>query len=308
MNVMVTGGTGMVGKAIQKLRPNWIYLSSKECNLYEKDAFQWQITRYNPTHVIHLAARVGGVKGNTEFVGDFCMDNQVINNNVLLPCVLEPRIKKVVSLLSTCVYPNKNYVKYPLTEDQLHNGPPHYSNFGYAYAKRMIEIQSRAYNVQYGKNKFSCAIPNNIYGNHDNFDLENGHVIPAIIRKVYEAKQTGSPPAFWGNGTALREFTHSSDIARALIYMIETDAPNLMNIGTTEQLSIQSVVSGICDALEYTGTIEWDTSAPAGQYRKPSSNAKFLKENPSFTYTPFEEGIKEVCKWYKATYPNVRGF
>lgn len=307
MKVLVTGGSGMVGRALEKLRPEWTYLSSKDCNLLNHDDLSWQILKNNPTCIIHLAARVGGVKGNIEYVADFCIENQMINMHTLSSCNKEPRINKVVSLLSTCVYPNKKFVTYPLTEDQLHNGPPHYSNFGYAYAKRMLEVQSRAYNKQFNSNKFVCAIPNNIYGIHDNFDLEDGHVIPAIIRKIHTAKQTGIPPVFWGNGTALREFTYAPDIARALIYMAENDSSELLNIGTTSQLSIKTVVEKICDVLDYQGLLEWDLQKPNGQYRKPSSNTKFLEENPNFGYTKFDEGIREVCKWYEESYPNVRG-
>ena len=139
-----------------------------------------------------------------------------MNTNVL-ECAHEHGVEKVISFLSTCVYPNK--VIYPLTEDQIHNGPPHQSNFGYAYAKRMADIHSRTMRQQYGHD-YICAIPNNLYGPNDNFDLNNGHVIPAIIRKIHEAKNNGTVPVMWGSGAPLREFTFSNDIPKILLLLL----------------------------------------------------------------------------------------
>ena len=224
----------------------------------------------------------------------------------VLSSAKEHGVKKLVSLLSTCVYPDK--AKYPLTPDQFHNGAPHKSNFGYAYSKRMLDVYSRALRQQYGCN-FICAVPNNLYGIRDNFDLENGHVIPAIIRKVHDAKLKGRTPVFWGDGSALREFTYASDISRILLYLLANyDGEDPVNIGTTEERSIKSVVRTICSCLDYTGDVIWDESKPSGQARKPSSNQKLLDLGwNKKDYTSFEEGIRLTCDWYKENYPNVRG-
>ena len=305
--ILITGGTGMIGKAIKSIIPNAIYIGSDDFDLRNSMKVEEMFLRNRPRQVIHLAAKVGGVKGNSDYMADFFTENMLINTNVL-KFAAKFKVTKVVSLLSTCVYPDAQYVKYPLTEDQLHIGEPHKSNFGYAYAKRMLDVQSRAYNQQYGTN-FLCAIPNNIYGMHDNFDLENGHVLPALIRKFWEAKNDRTDVTLWGDGTPLREFTHAGDIARALLWMLwdvdSLDHP--LNIGNTEEQSIAAVAEKIKTAFDYTGNIVWDTDKPSGQLRKPSSNAEFLKRNTGFRYTEFDDNLLKTCEWFKTNYPYVRG-
>ena len=307
MRVLVTGGTGMVGSGFQNVESEheFILVGSSQYDLRSLHDTSKMVMDHNPDSIIHLAARVGGVKGNTDYVADFFTDNVQINTNVLKVAKVL-KIEKVVSLLSTCIYPDK--VTYPLTEDQIHNGPPHPSNYGYAYAKRMLDVHSRALRQQYGCN-FICAVPNNLYGLHDNFDLENGHVIPAIIRKVWEAKQDGSTPRFWGSGKPLREFTYASDIAKILVHLLDNyDGSDPVNIGKTGEFSIRSIVDYVCQLLEYEGRVDWDVSKPEGQFKKPSSNQRLLglgwnHEN----YTSMESGLEMTCKWFKNEYPNVRG-
>lgn len=305
----------MVGRAIQKILPpneHTVYLGTNDCNLLGQHRVYRLFNKFQPTHVIHLAAKVGGVHSNQKYVADFFEQNIQINTNILK--VAKDFNCKVVSLLSTCVYPDAQYIDYPLTEDKLHLGPPHYSNYGYAYAKRMIEVQTRAYNEQYGTN-FYCAIPNNIFGEHDNFHLEDGHVIPAIIRKIYESTRiTKQPPRFWGNGTPLREFTCADDIAKALVFILtsDDDIPTTMNIGNTQEISIDRVVKLVSHYFDCPFDPIWDVDFPTGQYRKPSSNELFLrtyknKTGTEFTYESFNESLKKVCGWFEENYPNVRG-
>ena len=266
--LLITGGSGMVGSAFKNIAPEAEYPS--------RDQFNNRLYNANEKNVIHLAAKVGGVKANTDKVCDFYRVNSTINESVLHHAHYT-NANKVVSLLSTCVYPVAPYVTYPLTEDQLHLGPPHPSNFGYAYAKRMVDVMSRAYRQQYGCN-FITAIPNNLYGENDNFDLENGHVIPAIIRKVWEAKLNNKPfVECWGDGSPLREFTYSEDIVKILMFLLENyDEPEPINIGNTEEHSIKEVAEMICSIMKYDGEIRWNTQMPSGQHRKPSSNQKLL--------------------------------
>lgn len=298
----------MVGSSFEKLESNHdiVLLDRNDADLMCVKQISKVLKREKPDSVIHLAAKVGGVKSNTEFVSDFYLDNIRINSNILDECK-NHNIEKVVSLLSTCIYPDK--VKYPLTEEQIHLGPPHESNFGYAYAKRMLDVHSKALRKQHNCN-FICAVPNNIYGENDNFDLENGHVIPAIIRKIWEAKINNSIPEFWGDGTPLREFTYSKDIARALIYVLENySSEEPINIGMTEERSISSVVDLVCDYLGYNGEINWDKSKPSGQFKKPSSNNKLINLGwDKSLYTAFEVGMKNTCDWFINNYPRIRGF
>ena len=307
MKILVTGGTGMVGRAFDGIDTHHeiISVGSKNFDLTDSQQVFWMYRMLKPDAVIHLAAKVGGVKGNSDYIADFFTQNILINTNVL-NAAQKHGINKVVSLLSTCVYPDD--VTYPLTEDQIHAGEPHASNFGYAYAKRMLDVQSRAYRQQYGCN-FITAVPNNLYGPHDNFDLENGHVIPAIIRKVWEAKINNTTPVFWGDGTPLREFTHVSDIASILIYLLEEyNGGCPINIGSPNERSIRSVVELVCSNLNYEGDIYWDIDKPMGQFKKPSSNAALMEIGWSQErYIQFEDGIRETCNWFTSTYPDVRG-
>jgi GDP-L-fucose synthase len=305
MNILITGGTGLVGSSFKNVRTDnkLVYIGS-EYDLTKKRESDRMLYDYSPDAVIHLAAKVGGVKGNMEMMYDFYTDNIKINTNVIDSCK-EFGVKKVISLLSTCVYPSN--ANYPLTEDQIHNGEPHNSNFGYAYAKRMLDVHSRAVRKQYNLN-YITAIPNNIYGPNDNFDLENGHVIPAIIRKLYEAKKTNKIPVFWGSGSPRREFTYAKDIASAILLLLEEyEGIDSVNIGKTEDISIKEVVAIISECLDYRGEIYWDKTKPEGQYKKPSSNKNFLNMFNDFEYTSFKQGIRETCEWFVEKYPKVRG-
>ena len=306
MNILITGGSGMVGSAFKSIKTchNLFLVGSKDYDLLNLNSTNKMLQNQQPDAVIHLAAKVGGVKGNSDYVSDFYHDNIMINTNVLQACK-NYRVSKVLSLLSTCIYPDNP--TYPLTEDQIHNGEPHRSNFGYAYAKRMLEVQSRAIRSQYGLN-YITAVPNNIYGPKDNFDLENGHVIPAMIRKFYEAKESNTDVVLWGSGQPLREFTCSIDIAKALLFLLENyenEAP--INIGSTREVTIKKVSEIISKEIGFSGKVIWDTTKPKGQLKKPSSNQNFLDICPNFCYTELEDGLRETIRWFKNNYPNIRG-
>lgn len=309
---IITGGSGLLGNSFKKYLPNADYPDSKFLDLaneartlsfFENVQFVDGIDT-----VIHLAGKVGGVKANTEFVSDFYSVNSAINNNVINACI-KADVRKLVCCLSTCIYPDEKYVNYPLTEEQLHNGPPHQSNFGYAYAKRMVDVQLRAVRQQYGL-QYISVIPNNMYGEHDNFDLENGHVIPSLIRKIWEAKINGNPSfAVWGDGEIYREFTYAEDIAKAIIFCIQNyNEPEPINIGNPQEYSLKQVIEIIKKELDYTGSIVYDISKPKGQVRKPSSNQKLVNLGwKNEWYTPLEIGLKKTCEWFIKNYPNVRG-
>jgi GDP-L-fucose synthase len=302
MKALVTGATGLLGSEIIALSPGSVGLSSKECNL--TDGFQLRLqSPYDA--VIHCAARVGGVKANIECVADFFDDNIKMNMNVMKACK-ESKLK-LVSILSTCVYPDAPYVKYPLTEDQLHMGPPHSSNFGYAYAKRMMEVQTRAYRQQYGCN-FISIIPNNLYGINDNYDLESSHVIPALIRKFYEAKVFNQDQVeIWGSGNPLREFTFARDAAEIILWLAENyDGSEPINIGNTEQVSIRQLAGIIAEEIGYTGELQFNITKPDGQYEKPSSNQSLRGLGWSGEYTTLRDGLRQTIKLFCERYPNVR--
>ncbi len=180
--------------------------------------------------------------------------------------------------------------------------------YGYAYAKRMIHVQSMAYRQQWGCN-FVVAVPNNLYGEHDNFHMEHSHVVPAMIRKMYEAKINGLDYiTLWGDGSPLREFTYSKDIADALMLILnDYNSKDPINIGNSNEMSIQYLAEKIKEKIGFSGDIIWDTSMPSGQMRKPSSSETFKNMYPDFKFTDLEDGIEAVCKWFECSYPNIRG-
>jgi len=320
---LVTGGSGMLGSALVSHLSgsgiDVIFPTRDKLNLSHMSDVEKFIGRYCFTDsegertsldtVYHLAAYVGGVKANSERIATFYSNNIQIGANLLDACARQ-NVRKVISVLSTCVYPDTNFITLPLTEDQLHLGPPHSSNFGYAYAKRMLDVHTRALRRQFSL-EYVTAIPNNLFGKNDNFHLNDGHVIPALIRKVWEAKITGAPfITVWGDGSPLREFTYAPDAAKILkIIADEYDDDLPINIGCTEERSIKEVTETLCDTLGYTGDIAYDTSRPAGQHRKPSSNSRLLRLTSwkESDYTPFSQAISETCEWFKLHYPNIRG-
>lgn len=302
--VLVTGGTGLIGSAVKLLCPEAITFHSAKYDLRNKSDTISMYECYRPTHVIHLAGKVGGIKANTDYPADFFWDNIQISSNVLHFAHLY-KVEKVVSVLSTCIYPD--IVTYPIFPDELHHGNPHSSNFAYAHAKRMIDVQSRAYRKQYGCN-FVTLIPNNNYGpTNDNYDLNDSHVIPAIIRKVYEAKLNGdSHITFWGDGKAERQFTLSIDTAKILLWALDNfDNEHPFNIGDKTEYSVAEVIDTICHHFEYSGQIRWNGQL-GGQLRKPAyiNMAEFGYTEPT---VELFDGLKVTCDWFKDNYPYVRG-
>lgn len=220
--ILVTGGSGLVGNAIKYVSKNYnnynfIFISSKQYNLISYNETKQMFIDIKPTYVIHLAACVGGLFKNMNNKVDMLEQNLMINYNVV-KCAHDYKVKKLIACLSTCIFPDK--VTYPIDESMLHNGPPHNSNDAYAYAKRMLEIHCKAYRENYGDN-FTCIIPTNIYGPHDNFDLENGHVIPSLIHQCYKAKKENKPFVIKGTGKPLRQFIYSEDLAKLIMLVLE---------------------------------------------------------------------------------------
>jgi len=317
--ILVTGGTGLVGRAIEhviNIEPEgssfgkrkgetWVFASSKEGNLCDPNQTTALFDRYKPTHVIHLAALVGGLFRNMKYKLTFLRDNLLINENVLHTSY-EHKVVKLISCLSTCVFPDK--VTYPLNEEKIHIGPPHESNFGYAHAKRMVDVQNHAYKEEFGCN-FTSAIPTNVFGPHDNYDLEDAHVIPALVHKCYLAKKNNTPFVIAGTGKPLRQFIYSRDLAKLFIWMLrEYDSvePLILSVGENEEVSIKQVADAIVKAVGFKGEYSFDTSRADGQFRKPASNEKLIKEIGGFEFTPFEQALDESVQWFLQNYDTAR--
>lgn len=311
--VMVTGGSGLVGAAIKGYieetgalkGEEWVYLSSKDGDLRSRKDTEAIFEKFKPTHVIHLAAKVGGLFANMAQKVEFFRENILINDNVMECCRIY-KVEKLVSFLSTCIFPNKT--TYPITETMLHDGPPHPSNEGYAYAKRLIDTMNRAYAEEYGCN-FTSIIPTNIYGPHDNFSIQNGHVIPGLIHKCYLAKQNGTPFTIWGSGTPLRQFVYSRDLADLTVWVMREyhePTPITLSVDEEEEVSIKDVALAIVDAMEFTGEVKFDTSKADGQFKKTADNKKLRTHKPDYKFTEMKNGIKKSVEWFIANYETCR--
>jgi GDP-L-fucose synthase len=299
--ILVTGGYGLVGSEFNSL--NYIPLSSSEADLRIRSEIDNVLEKINFDSIIHCAGKVGGVGGNMSYKGDFFYDNIMINTNVI-ESARTHNIKNLVAFLSTCIFPDK--VEYPLTEKKIHLGPPHFSNDAYAYAKRMADIQIRAYREQYGLN-YKSVIPTNIYGPNDNYNIENGHVIPSLIHKCYLARENKTPFTIWGTGKPLREFIFSKDVAKLTEWVLENyDEPEPIILSTSDEISIKEVVDIIVELMNFKGEVIWDSSKPDGQFRKPSDNSKIKSYLPEFKFTPLYDGLKYTIDFFEKNYSFIR--
>ena len=298
-DLLITGGTGLVGSAIDV----GTKVSSSDVDLrIAEDTFNF-FEKQKPKKVIHCAGRVGGLGGNMNHKGEFFYENIMINTNVL-EASRRVGVEKVVSFLSTCVFPDS--VEYPLTEKKIHIGEPHHSNYPYAYAKRMVDIQSRAYKEQYGLNYVS-VIPTNIYGPNDNFSIDDGHVLPALIHKCYLAKQNNTDLEVWGSGKPLREFIYSEDVAKLSKWVLENyEEEEPIIFTTSEEISVGNVVEIVVNCMEFKGKVVFNKDKPDGQFRKPADNSKLLSYLHDFKFTPIEVGIKNTVDWFVKNYDESR--
>jgi len=298
MNTLVTGGRGLVGSSIDsKFKP-----TRNEVDIMELDSIIEYIGVNHIDSIVHCAAKVGGIKANSEHLGEFYYENMMMNTNVLEAARIAG-VKKVVSFLSTCVFPDDAI--YPLTPCQIHLGEPHPSNYAYAYAKRMLEVQSRAYRDQYGCN-FVTVIPCNIYGPHDNYNLDSGHVIPSLIHKCYIAKQNNTDFEIWGTGKPYREFIYSKDVGYITQWVLENynDAEPLI-VSPDEEVCISVVAQEIAWKMGFEGNITYNQKMD-GQFRKPSNNMTLKALLPDYKFVPLEFGLKKSIDWFVENYEDAR--
>jgi GDP-L-fucose synthase len=298
--ILVTGGNGLVGSEF--IGDHYYKPTSKEYNLKNtEDVNRLMLKRFDS--VIHTAGKVGGLGGNMNHKGEFFYDNIMINTNVIESARISG-VKNLVAFLSTCVFPDN--IEYPLTEKKIHLGPPHFSNDAYAYSKRMVDVQIRAYREQYGLN-YKSVIPTNIYGPNDNYDIKNGHVVPSLIHKCFLARENKTPLTIWGSGKPLREFIFSKDVAVLSEWVLHNYNENEpIILSTSEEISIKEVVGIIVEIMNFKGKVVFETSKPDGQFRKPSDNTKIKNYLPNFNFTPLYDGMKETIEYFEKNYSIVR--
>lgn len=295
MNILVTGGSSMVGKHLSKILPQAKYITSKDCDLKDLNATLKYFNNNKPDLVIHLAAKVGGILDNIKNPVSFFEDNVLINTNVL-KASFSSGADNFIGVLSTCIYPDKlKKNQYPVTENLLHEGPPTKTNFSYGYAKRCLEVQIRAYNEQYGT-KYSSIIPCNLYSQHDHFEGDKAHFLSSLIAKIHDAKVNNKKYIqLFGSGKPLRQFMYAEDLAKAIALSINNSNSFCYNVCTPENKSIKEIAEIALKARDAEHLkIKWDKTKPDGQFRKDASSQKFLTDYPDFKFTSLFEGIQKT--------------
>ena len=299
--VAVTGGAGFLGSfVVAKLRDRGcqdIFVPrSREYDLVEMESVKRLYRDAHPDMVIHLAARVGGIGANRANPGRFFYDNLLMGTQMMEQGRLSS-IEKFVAVGTVCSYPK--FTPIPFREDHLWDGYPEETNAPYGLAKKMLLVQSQSYRAQYGFNSI-FLLPVNLYGPGDNFDPEQSHVVPALIRKCLEAKESGSAEIVcWGDGTPTREFLYVEDCAEAIVLATEKyEGAEPVNIGAGREISIKELVEQIAAITGFQGHIIWDTSKPNGQPRRCLDTSR-AREFFGFTAkTDFRDGLKKTIDWY----------
>lgn len=298
--IYIAGHKGMVGRAIWRVLisqgyTNLIGKSSSELDLKNYQSVLSFIKAEKPKVIINAAARVGGILANNNFPYQFIMENMQIQNN-LIDIALKEGIDKFIFLGSSCIYPK--LANQPLKEEYLLTDSLEPTNEWYAVAKISGVKACEAIRKQYNKD-FVSLMPTNLYGIHDNFDLETSHVLPAMIRKFHEAKMNGNKPVeLWGSGEPLREFLFVDDMAKAVVFAVENVLPeHLYNVGTGDDLSIKKLAETIQTAVGHTGEIIWDKTKPNGTPRKLMDISKMHKLGWKHEVS-LDDGIEETYNWF----------
>jgi len=308
--VLVTGGAGFLGShLVEKLRKrgcqNLFAPRSKDYNLVEMEAVKRVYKDSKPDIVIHLAARVGGIGANRTHPGKFFYDNLMMGVQ-MMEVGRQFDIEKFVALGTVCAYPKLTPV--PFKEKNLWDGYPEETNAPYGLAKKMLLVQSQAYRQEYGFNSI-FLLPVNLYGPRDNFDPESSHVIPALIKKSFDAIENKEDEiVVWGDGTPTREFLHVEDAAEAILLASERyNKSKPVNIGAGFEISIKDLVKLIAKLSGFEGRIIWDKTRPNGQPRRRLDIAKAEKEFGFKAKTSFEEGLKKTVEWYRQIRQGTEG-
>jgi len=306
--IYIAGHSGLVGTALcAEIRSqgyeNLVFKHYTELDLREQSAVNELFQTEKPEYVILLAAKVGGILANDTYSAEFIYDNLMIESNVI-NAAHNTGVKKLLFMGSSCIYPK--LVPQPMKEEYLLTGPLEPTNDAYAVAKIAGIKLCQAYRKQYGDN-FIAVMPTNLYGPHDNFDLENSHVLPALIRKFHEAKINNQENVtLWGTGSPKREFLYTEDLADALIFLMQNyDDAEIVNIGVGQDISIKELAGLIKEITGYEGTIEWDTSKPDGTPRKLLDVSK-INSLGWKAKTSLKQGITETYQWFVSNYDVIR--
>jgi GDP-L-fucose synthase len=300
--IYVAGHRGLAGSAIvrelqKRGYTNIVTRTHGELELLDVDAVRVFFESEKPEYVFLAAARVGGILANKTYPADFFRENIVVQTNVIHQAHLSG-VKKLLFLGSSCIYPK--LAPQPIKEEYLMTGPLEETNSGYALAKIAGIEMCQAYRKQFGAN-FIAIMPTNLYGPYDNFSPERGHVIPALLRRFHDAKMSSVPEVVvWGTGTPKREFLHSDDLGSASVHLMEKyDEPDIINVGTGEDVSIKELAEMVKNSVGYKGNIVWDSSKPDGTPRKLLDVSKLHALGWHHTVA-LPDGLALTYKWYYA--------
>jgi GDP-L-fucose synthase len=300
-SIFIAGHRGLVGSAIlRRLRANGfnrlLIRTRAELDLTNREAVEDFFAREKPAIVIVAAAKVGGIKANAEQPVEFLLENLQIQNN-LIRAAHESGADKLLFLGSSCIYPK--HAPQPIPESALLGGPLEPTNEAYAIAKIAGIVLCQSFAREYGAN-FISAMPTNLYGPNDNFDLQTSHVLAALLRKAHEAKTSGEPElVVWGSGKPRREFLHVDDLASACVFLLENyDSPEIINIGSGTDLTIRELAELICEVVGFDGGLKFDATKPDGTPRKllDISKIESLGWKPTI---PLREGVARTYEWFK---------
>ena len=304
--ILITGGHGFVGKnlvgQLKELGANNLLVPSRsDVNLTIENEVKDYFKKNKPEIVIHLAGKVGGIGINKAKPADFFYDNIMMGTLVTHYSYLNGA-EKLVSLAAGCGYPK--FLKVPYTEEDFWKDLPKENSIGYSMAKKNLIIQSWTYREQFGFNS-TVLLPANLYGPHDNFNLETSHVVPALIRKFLHAKDNNSPTVIvWGTGIASREFLYVGDTVQAIIDSIDSTKSGPFNLGTGLETTIKVLVETISSLVGYEGEIVWDSSKPDGQPRRFYDMSKFQEEFGYIPDTELNNGLQATIEWFLKNYDN----
>lgn len=293
--LLVTGGTGLLGSAIRKIRPDAIFLARADGDLRDRSVAQHLLENIRPGQILHLAGLVGGVKANAANNSRFFEDNVLINTAVL-SAARSLGIQSVVSFLSSCAFPL--FSDRATTEEDLQAALPYEGNAGYGYAKRMLDLHTRLVAKDTGW-KWTTLAPVTIYGPQDSFDPESGHVVGSLISRCLAAKSSGNPFVVWGSGRAVRQFVFVDDVAKIAVEAVQRTLDSTTTIiAPDEGITIQTLGETIASVMGYSGPIVFDCSQPEGVLVKRLQSRSFSDRFPDYRFASLRSGLEATVRWF----------
>lgn len=304
--ILITGGRGLVGSAIRDISDlypefEFVFTDRRFHDLTQETHIKSLFEAHHPDYVIHTAARVGGIGKNLNSPAQQYYDNILMNTYMIHYAHLY-NVQKLIAFSSVCAFPADCEV---LKEESLHDGKPFSAHSSYAYSKRMVDVQIEAYRQQYGR-EYCSVIPGNIFGENDNFNLEDGHVVPCLIHKGYLAKKNDTPLEAWGDGSPTREFLYARDVAHACVKILSQETlPQKIIVSGDQEITIKSLVEKIAKIYDHN-KISWLTDKPNGQMKRPSSKEVLKKTLPELEFTDVDTALENTIRWFEENYPAVR--